>query len=166
MDAKSATPITHTGPVKTSKAGEVLRYPLYPELVQLLIGDEHNEPKVCHNHFEVSVLLTRVFKTYWGGEDHSPLAAVRYEKDWHYNDETMYSDYFRSLRMAEPTGLSIKEFLDLDYALAMDILDKEVKRAEKEIKEEGERRRQREESQARERAREKRAQSKARLGRR
>lgn len=144
--------------------GDKLRYPLYPELVTHLLGAEGTPPKVIKNRVEVQILLADVFQRFWVSATPSPLSAITYQKTWHYNDESMYIDYFRNLKMTESIGGSVGDFLNLPYDTAIDILDKEIKRAEKEIKEEKERQRAREETKTKERNRELRARSRARLG--
>lgn len=134
MEAGTTTPVIHTGPIKTSDLGNLLRYPLYPQMAELLIGDGLKEETNCVD----ILLLKRIsFKHFWkDAYEPTPLFGVTYEKDFDYNDETLYSDYFRNLKIADGSGLSLKEFFDLPFDLATDILDKEITRAEKEIKEE------------------------------
>lgn len=134
MEAGTTTPVIHTGPIETSKVGKQLRYPLYPQIVELLIGDGLREETNC---VDIQLLKRITFRHFWKNSyEPKPLFGVVYEKDFDYNDEFLYSDYFRNLKITEASGLSLTEFLELPFDLATDILDKEISRAEKEIKEE------------------------------
>lgn len=87
------------------------------------------------------MFLKNAHRIYWSNDPpKGALYGVTFQHEWQFNEIEMYSDYFRNLRIGESTNLSLIEYLKLDYDIAIDILNKEVKRAEKEAEEEKRRR--------------------------
>lgn len=103
-----------------------------------LFGDENRPPLQLNSSVDVKIYLRKAHRLYWDEKlnTQNQVWGICFQKDWAYNDISLYSDYFINLRIAELTNLSLVEFLNLDYYFAIEIIDKAVKKAEKELEEE------------------------------
>lgn len=114
-------------------------FPFYESVHYALVGGKGKPPLVLNSSIEVQLFLKSAHKRYWATKQedvHNPLLPILHQEEYEYDDVYRYVSYHRNLRMKDSTGIGLTEFLNLDYSLAIHILNEEIKRAEKEMEEE------------------------------